>query len=202
MRSNQVVLPGFSFNSKLSFGGDLQTGRRKSVRVFDSKRALHVVLRSSQCIGQRSLKKFDRKIENILNRQSELHGIRIYARANAGNHLHLILKAPTRRSLKGFLRAITGLITRKVTGLERGPAPSLETGAKPSASSRAAHKTSKAQSFWDARPFSRIVSWGKDFAHLKSYLHLNRLEAVGFSRHESRGILDVCEQFGLDPPIA
>lgn len=195
LRSSQVVLPGLSFSSKLSFGGDLQTGRRKSARVFDPKRALHVVLRSSQCTGAQSLKKFDRKIVDIVNRQSERHGIRVYARANAGNHLHLVLKAPTRRSLKTFLRAVTGLIARKVTGRERGVAvdPTEATSRSVDASRTG---------FWDARPFSRIVSWGKDFTVLQNYLHLNRLEAVGFSRHESRGILDVCHQFGLDPPTA
>ena len=201
MPSKQVILPGLSFSSRLSFGGDLLVGRRKSARVFDSKRALHVVLRSSRCTGALSLKKFDRKIVDILNRQSRLHSVRVYARANAGNHLHLVLKAPTRRALKGFLRATSGLIARKVSGRERG---STVRCTEVPASNRA-HDSAQAlprSGFWDARPFSRIVNWGKDFTKLKNYLHFNRLEALGFARHESRGILDVCRQFGLDPPIA
>jgi hypothetical protein len=93
--------------------------------------------------------------------------------------------------LRGFLRAVCGLIARKVTGRERG----LPSNALKSAGS-------DESGFWDARPFSRVVAWGKDFAGLKNYLHMNRLEAIGFSRHESRGVLDVCRQFGLDPPLA
>ena len=192
--------PGFDFPSRLSFGGALQTGRRKSARLFDSKRALHVVLRSSRCTGPQSLIKYERKISQVLNDQCALHGVKIYARANAGNHLHLVLKAPSRRTLRRFLRAITGLIARKVTGRERGKG---KLGLAQQTRIAGAQPVPKvAGSFWDARPFSRVVEWGQDFAKAKHYLHLNRVEAIGFSRHESRGILDVCRQFGLDPPLA
>jgi hypothetical protein len=177
-----VALPGFKFSSRLSFGGELLRGRRKSARVFDPKRPLHVVLRSSRAKGQQSLKRFDRKISEMLNRQCEVQGVRVYARANASNHLHLVLKAPSRRSLRAFLKSVCGLIARKVTGAERG-SPSGDR-------------------FWDARPFSRVVAWGRDFSGLKNYLHLNRVEALGFTRHESRGMLDLSAQFGLDPPAS
>jgi REP element-mobilizing transposase RayT len=183
-------------------------GRRKSARVFDPKRALHVVLRSSRSTGAQSLKRFDRKISEILNRQCEVHGVRVYARANAGNHLHFVLKAPSRRALRGFLKAVCGLIARKVTGAERGIAQSSsDSKAKRlpqtiSSISDTSTSTSRSDSLWDARPFSRVVSWGRDFVGVKNYLHLNRVEAIGFSRHESRGMLDLCKQFGLDPPTA
>ena len=193
-KNRQVNFPGFDFPSRLSFGGALQTGRRKSARLFDSKRALHVVLRSSRCTGPQSLIKFERKISDVLNDQCARHGVKIYARANAGNHLHLVLKAPSRRTLRRFLKAITGLIARKVTGRERGEARSKTLPNK-------ASQKRIVGSFWDARPFSRVVEWGQDFAKTKHYLHMNRVEAIGFSRHESRGILEVCRQFGLDPPI-
>ena len=189
MLAKSIFLPGFKFSSRLSFGGDLLRGRRKSARVFDPKRALHVVLRSSQATGAQSLKRFDGKISEILNRQCEVHGVRVYARANAGNHLHLVLKAPSRRALRGFLKAVCGLIARKVTGSERGAAGAARIGPQ-------------GDRFWDARPFSRVVSWGRDFVGVKNYLHLNRVEAIGFSRCESRGMLDLCAQFGLDPPRA
>jgi len=195
-KTRQVNFPGFDFPSRLSFGGALQTGRRKSARLFDSKRALHVVLRSSRCTGPQSLIKFERKISQVLNDQCARHGVKIYARANAGNHLHLVLKAPSRRTLRCFLRAITGLIARKVTGRERGEARS-----KTLSPTNKASQKRIAGSFWDARPFSRVVEWGQDFAKVQNYLHLNRVEAIGFSRHESRGLLEVCRQFGLDPPL-
>jgi hypothetical protein len=36
------------------------------------------------------------------------------------------------------------------------------------------------QRFWSQRPFTRIVSWGKDFNSVLSYVKLNSLEALGF----------------------
>jgi REP element-mobilizing transposase RayT len=207
MLARSVALPGFKFSSRLSFGGDLMRGRRKSARVFDPKRPLHVVLRSSRATGKQSLKRFERKISEILNRQCEVHGVRVYERANAGNHLHFVLRAPSRRALRAFLKAVCGLIARKVTGCERGLALrpiNTHTKSTKQESSRPAPSvaTPNLARFWDARPFSRVVSWGRDFADLKNYLHLNRVEALGFSRHESRGMLELCAQFGLDPPIA
>jgi REP element-mobilizing transposase RayT len=202
MLARSVALPGFKFSSRLSFGGDLLRGRRKSARVFDPKRPLHVVLRSSCSTGPQSLKRFDRKISEILNRQCEVHGVRVYARANAGNHLHFVLKAASRRALRAFLKAVCGLIARKVTGSERGSARASSIGSTSRRQRRASFEASIGDRFWDARPFSRVVAWGRDFAGVKNYLHLNRVEALGFSRHESRGMLDLCAQFGLDPPTA
>jgi REP element-mobilizing transposase RayT len=202
MNTRSIDLPGFKFSSRLSFGGDLLRGRRKSARVFDSKRPLHVVLRSSRATGTKSLKRYERKITEILNRQCEVHGVRVYARANAGNHLHFVLKAPSRRALRGFLKAICGLIARKVTGAERGAAGGPATVLSGDRHHAIGRVSKSGDRFWDARPFSRVVSWGRDFAGLKNYLHLNRVEALGFSRHETRGMLELCAQFGLDPPAA
>jgi hypothetical protein len=45
-------------------------------------------------------------------------------------------------------------------------------------------------------------NFGIRFAGLKNYLHQNRVEAIGFTRRESRDMLDICQRFGLEPPIA
>ena len=39
--------------------------------------------------------------------------------------------------------------------------------------------TDKAQGFWQFRPFSRVVSWGRDFKSCTEYLKQNVLEALG-----------------------
>ncbi|MEO5666947.1 MAG: hypothetical protein ABIR96_02695 [Bdellovibrionota bacterium] len=186
----QLALPGLDFSSRLSFGGALLEGRRKDVRFFDPKRALHLVLRSSQATGVHSLLKHKRKIDEVLDRQAQLHAVKIYSRANAGNHLHLVVRAPNRRALKNFLRAFSGLVVRLVLGRERGKARSPAN----------ARTVSAASPFWDARPFSRVVAWGKAFTTLTRYVHQNRLEAVGFTRPEARDILTVCAELGLGPP--
>jgi hypothetical protein len=43
--------------------------------------------------------------------------------------------------------------------------------------------------FWDARPWTRIVSFGPDFKRLKDYLILNRADLAGFSRASYRAML-------------
>jgi REP element-mobilizing transposase RayT len=42
--------------------------------------------------------------------------------------------------------------------------------------------------FWDARPWSRIVSFGPDFKRLKDYLMLNRADLTGFASQSPLGI--------------
>ena len=63
---------------------------------------------------------------------------------------------------------MAGIIARLTLGRERGRARTKEEIL--SAKSR----------FWDARPFTRIVAWGRDYLGVRKYLALSVLEAVGF----------------------
>jgi hypothetical protein len=90
--------------------------------------------------------------------------------ANAGNHLHLLLQAPSRDCLSAFLRAISGRIAQLV----------LNGGSLP-----------KGVEFWDARPFSRLVNWGRDLLAVARYLRMNSTEVgFGMSREGSRAMFD------------
>ena len=40
--------------------------------------------------------------------------------------------------------------------------------------------------FWDARPFTRIVEWGRDFKNFGFYILQNTLEATGFMPYQPR----------------
>jgi REP element-mobilizing transposase RayT len=152
------------------FGGRyLQNYNPKSKRPMDSKKALHLVLKSSQAVGEKSLNshKFKTKIWDIICNHAEKRGIKIYEYANGGDHLHLLLRAKHRDEYSGFIRTISGLIARLVGGAQRG---------KP-----------LRKKFWDARPFSRIVSFAKrEFNSVKTYLLRNTLEAIGWMPYISR----------------
>jgi hypothetical protein len=173
--SAQAALPGLEFKRQLSFGGSLlKFSHAKVARPLSSKQALHIVLRSEwvQREGStRSFLKHERVIRNTLLKQGRRHGVKVYRVANAGNHLHLLVRFTKRRGLQNFLRGSCGLIARKVMGTERGRAQrtSADKSAQP-----------KKQSFWSQRPFTRIVSWGRDFDSVLSYVKLNSLEALGF----------------------
>jgi hypothetical protein len=213
--SAQAPLPGLDFKKQLSFGGSLlKLSHAKTSRPLSSKQALHVVLRSDFAQGDRSLLKYERVIRNMLLKQGRRHGVKVYRVANAGNHLHLLVRFTKRRGLQNFLRGSCGLIARKVLGAERGrakkwdsylaPGASLEQAKQKNPRHKSSPKTSTSasdsrhlvtssphcprdkpvipvgQRFWSQRPFTRIVSWGKDFDSVLAYVKLNSLEALGF----------------------
>lgn len=116
--------------------------------------------------------KRQRRIESLVRGRAAAEGIRVYDFANVGNHLHIVIRVPSRRAYKSYVRALGGLIARQVLGAERG---------KPQLGQRTPGSDVISR-FWDARPYTRIVTWGRDYAQLKSYVELNRMEAAGIDR--------------------
>jgi REP element-mobilizing transposase RayT len=150
MQSNLLV--GTWQRDRFAFGGALLKGSHpKKKRVFSARLPMHVVLKSSQAVSSRSLLRHGSAVARILGEQARRHHVRLDAVANAGNHLHLLLQAPSRDCLSAFLRAIAGRIAQ-LAGSEQG--------------------------FWDARPFSRLVSWGQDFKRVCRYLCVNATETA------------------------
>lgn len=46
-------------------------------------------------------------------------------------------------------------------------------------------KSTSAIQFWDYRPFSRVVSWGRDFLGVADYSLKNRLDVLGLKRTQA-----------------
>ncbi|MCB0393819.1 MAG: hypothetical protein KDD25_04640, partial [Bdellovibrionales bacterium] len=66
-----------------------------------------------------------------------------------------------------FIRSVTGLIARHVGRTEKG--------------------SPLKRKFWDARPFSRIVSFARnEFRTAKAYLLRNTLEVIGWMPYQFR----------------
>jgi REP element-mobilizing transposase RayT len=171
MRPRQLTFfktESFRDLNRRAHGGDLRIGKRKLARPFDPKKPLHVVLRSTRAQGEWSMLKTrnEKKIRDLVFREARRAGVRVYRFANAGNHLHILLKADRRRSLARFLRITAGLIARLITGAKKGAATS-EKGAL--------------RKFWDRLAYSRIVEWGKEFHRVSDYLVVNELEGLGWS---------------------
>ncbi len=93
-------------------------------------------------------------------------GVKVYRFANSGNHLHLVILPRSRPAFQAFIRAVSGLIARITLKVERGRALGIR--------------------FWDARPFTRILAWGRDFRRTSDYLLRNTLEALGFIPYRPR----------------
>jgi REP element-mobilizing transposase RayT len=148
------------------FGGALLRGKRKSQRPLSFKHSIHIVLKSSKARGKWAFmdSRNKRKIDRWLAKFAKANGLRVYKIAVNWNHIHLCVRFPNRASYKCFIRSITGTLPRSVFGFE--------------------HPT---ESFWDDRPFSRIVDWGRDYRGVMAYLELNILEANGLtSKNRSR----------------
>lgn len=163
----QLFLENFKMKSQKHFGGAyLKNSNPKEKRPISTKKAMHLVLRSSMAKGPLSLLRNNKKVSNILYKQAKACGVKIYRFANAGNHLHLIILPSTRVTFMKFIRSVSGLIARFILKAERGAAKSMQ--------------------FWDKRPFTRILEWGKDFKVSSEYLLQNTLEALGFIPYQPR----------------
>jgi REP element-mobilizing transposase RayT len=153
-----------------TFGGKyLKNYNPKFQRPMDSKKALHLVMKSSKATGLRSFKSknLESRVWEIISRNAEKTGVRIYGYANGGNHLHLLIRTKYRDDYNRFIRTITGLIARLVGGSEKG--------------------MPLKKKFWDGRPFTRIVSFAaQEFKTAKTYLLRNTLEAIGWIPYAER----------------
>lgn len=145
------------------FGGALLKGNAKVARPLSTKETIHLVLKSAQAIGAKSmLHTYNvNKIDEIIRTHAKNCRIRIYHLVNVGNHLHMVIKLDDFKEFSKFVRIITGLIARHVLRAERGPATDKSEASR------------KKTQFWAARPFTRLIAWGRDYGHIKSYMNKN-----------------------------
>lgn len=157
--------PSFKAFNRTEHGGDVRSGKRKLARPFDPRRPLHVTLRSSRAKGELNLlrAKNRKRVNHEISRLAHRFQVRVYNQANSGNHLHLLVRAKSRADFQAFLRSLSGTLARAVTGAKKGLAKGK---------------------FWDSLVWTRVVSWGKDFQGVKSYVTLNAMEAAGVTRRE------------------
>lgn len=169
-----------SKSKQLSFFGDRPQSRylaepcSKGIprRPISTKAPIHLVLKSKFAFGPRSmLQRYNvNKIEEIVHKQAKKCGLRIYYFVNVGNHLHLVIKVHDRKGYAKFIRALSGLIARHVLKKERGPTKDQLNDE---------NRVSRKMSFWVARPFTRLIAWGRDYNHVARYMEKNRDQSRG-----------------------
>jgi REP element-mobilizing transposase RayT len=170
-RKQSAGFGGSSYGKE--FGGSLHgRGNAKTARPLSTKHAMHVVLRSSLAKGNWSLRSVEniKMVEQTLRKLANKYGIKIYKFANVGNHLHLLIKLGNRFTFAPFMRAFAGISAMKVTGARKLAA--IERLVSP-------NDEDSTDKFWDFRPWSRIVEWGKAYAAARSYVIQNEMEASG-----------------------
>ena len=151
---------GADYAKRTEHGGAIRSGRRKLARPIDSKRPMHLVVRSEKARGTFSLLSYrhEKKIRFLVQSQAKRYGVRVYRYANSGNHLHLVVRARTRAGFQNFVRALTGKVAQLVTSAKKGQAFGK---------------------FWDGLAYSRVAEWGRAFRNIVDYVIINELEAAG-----------------------
>lgn len=156
--------------------GRRTTRRSRLRRPVVSDQSMHVVMRSSLARGRLSLHKNEAKIQKLIRQMSVNHGVRIYKFANVGNHIHIHLRVTRPIKWKGFISGLAGGIARSVGFLRVPEEKSVTVGR---GGFLTGGQSDRSRGFWDARPFSRRVYWGRDFRTVRDYVTLNCLEAQG-----------------------
>lgn len=176
-RNEQIGIPGPIKASELrrmfQFGGCLlKKSNAKTARPLSTKKAMHVVLRSSRATGEWSLRSLRnrRTIERTLRYLSKVYGVKIHEYGNAGDHIHLLIKLKHRTSFAPFIRALSGTIALKVTN---------------------ANKLAKLkEKFWDYRPWTRIIELKKSYSLAKDNLIQHHLAAIGYLAYRPRTLYE------------
>ena len=157
----------FREEKRIHHGGSHSTGRRKTRRPLSTRKPIHLVMRSEIARGAMSfrLPKHKSKIGHLISRYSTRFNVKVYRYSVNSNHLHLVVRAKTRKSFQDFLRSLSGVIGRFMLAAEKG-APKGK--------------------FWDSLAFTRISEWGKAFRTLNDYVIQNVLEAAGVIAYKPR----------------
>ncbi|MGE4133692.1 MAG: transposase [Bdellovibrionales bacterium] len=148
-----------------TYGGALNY--RKLPRPFDKNKLVHGVFKADISGGLR-FTKHERPVRAILEKVSRRYGVKIKDLAINHNHIHLLWFTRSKESHTRFLRLFSAEMGRYYSRLKRQLrlAPKL---------------------LWSARPFTRLVSWGKrSLDKLCRYIQKNRQEALGFLPYTPR----------------
>jgi REP element-mobilizing transposase RayT len=179
----------FLKKTKREHGGLHSVGQRRSRRPINIRQPVHIVLRSEQAHGTRSLFKNKAIALRVLNKFSKRFRIRVYEKAICGNHIHCLVKAQTRRELQNFLRVFAGQVAQEI--LREFPMSKQERhrsrGGTPSGTRKRSPHPKNQRTFWSLLVYSRIVSWGREYLTVKAYVLQNKLEALGVIEYKVRG---------------
>ncbi len=140
-----------------TFGGQLLEGKRKSKRPLSTKSAIHLVIKSEKAKGNLSFVNHQSAIVQTISNVSKKWNIRVYDHAVNFNHVHFVIRIKSESDYRCWIRELTSEIVRLI---------SVKTG-------------SKITQFFSLRPWTRILSWGRDYKNAMEYLILNKMEVVG-----------------------
>lgn len=102
------------------------------------------------------------KVSTFMRNFSAKRGVRIIRAANVGNHLHMQIKIPNRAVYVRWVRGLTSGLAMILAGRD------------------GLRKLTR--SFWDYRPFTRVVRGFRALINMRDYIEINQLESSGAPR--------------------
>jgi REP element-mobilizing transposase RayT len=167
MRQLQMA---FANDYKKEFGGSLLLGKRKTARPIAVKKPMHLILKTTKLSP---FNPTNRNLEKIIKSHALRFGIKIYNFAINNNHIHMVMKLPTREAYFAFIKTVTAAI---VSYLSKALSKDL-------------------RGLFDLRPFTKILSWGKQFETAMDYMILNQQEALGLIKRVKKTLKKKKPQF-------
>lgn len=176
-------------------GGSLAVGKRRSARPLNLKQTHHITMKSHHAIGAKSLFRHKKMILGLFKKFSIRFNVKVIEYAIQGNHMHLLVKAQNREGLQNFFRVIAGHSAQKI--LQKSPlvqavnhhaggAPARGVGKDKVLKNKRQGCKKNQRRFWSYLLYSRIVSWGRDFQAVVSYIQKNTLELLQVIAYQPR----------------
>lgn len=145
---------------------------RKSTRALSTRHALHVILKARTPILRKHHATIKTIIEDTQVRFGDKGlGLKIKALAIQPDHIHLVLKTPSRQAFADSLRYLAGTIALRIA---KGK-------------------------LWRQRVWSRVVKTGRDLDGVLAYVCRNPVKAGVFSIQDHVFIVDGILRSSLDP---
>ncbi len=100
-------------------------------------------------------------LEKLIRDQAKKFNIKIYDMAVNWSHIHLVIQLKDKNDYTKFIRSLTSIITSKI----RKVLPHLE-------------------EVFTLRPYTRIISWGRQFKNALRYQVINQMESFGLIKRD------------------
>ena len=178
-RTDPFFTPPQRPKQKTEHGGSFAIKKRRAKRPLNPKNAHHLVLRSELARGERSLFKNKALAMRILVKYAKKFNIRIYGKCINTNHIHLHVKGRTKEDLQNFFRVFSGQVAQEL--LLKYPLQKHESPPSPGGT----HPKNK-RSFWSTLIYSKIISWGREYQNVQSYIIRNIRESLGLIPYTER----------------
>ena len=165
-----------SLKQKYAFGGSLlKKAKNRHARPVSTKEPMHFILKSSKAVGRNSFghSRNLRQVNALVENRCAKYGVKLITYSNNFNHLHMLLKFPSRAIYLRFVRSLTSALAVMITGAKKN--------------ARAYEK------FFDERPFTRIVRGMKAYKTAWDYIRLNQLEAAGAIPYQKTRLKNLSE---------